>query len=121
MSKVGINTYQYSLDAPRVVDADPLTDAANHQGSRRVSRTATLDGGVSVFDGGYAPGDRSYRIRAKDKDGSLSAWAEDLVKYFSVVQLVTRYGVFSAVPRAWRRQGNDMCDVEFLLTGQEAG
>jgi len=65
---------------------------------RRVSRTATLDGGAVVTDGGYSAADRTLRIVATEVDEAAYAAVAYLVKNYSVLMVATRDGVFLGAP-----------------------
>lgn len=85
------------------IDIVPLGDTPADSFSRRVSRVATLDGGVAISDRGYSDGDRtltySYRPVSKDHD----ARAERLVRLHPTVNISTPDGLFLAVPQAFDR------------------
>ena len=115
MFYVGLSTTTYDLDGARIIKQDPATERANDRGGRRVSRSATLDGGAVVTDTGYAAADRTYRIRARDDDGDLAQWAARIVQTYSTINIATRYGFFKGTPaRWWVRDG--FVNIEILIT-----
>ena len=99
--KVGIATLTYDPDGAKVIDQVPSTELKNNAGGRRMSKTATLDGGSTVYDTGYSASDRKYIVRARDDDGELATWAERIVKNYSTIMLSTRNGLFYGVPADW--------------------
>jgi hypothetical protein len=119
MMKIGINTLTYDLQGSMVFEQDAKTEIKNNTGSRRVSRTATLDGGAVAYDSGYSASDRNYTLATIDKTGSIATWAERLVTSYTLVKLITINGVFEAIPEKWRVDKN-MVFVEFLIMSQVA-
>lgn len=71
--------------------------------SRRVTRTATLDGGAVVNDQGYSPADRTILIQfdaAADED--LIEGMRRLLRLYSSLILSLADGCFTASPSAFR-------------------
>ena len=64
--------------------------------SRRVNRVKTLDGGVVVNDGGYAVGDRTFRIAWRLQSADQFESVRRLVRLYPRVNIATREGVFLA-------------------------
>lgn len=62
MAFVSICARVFDPDGSVLLDADARSELTGV--SRRVSRTATLDGGVLVVDNGYAAGDQSLLVSA---------------------------------------------------------
>lgn len=62
MSTMAISTILFSLDAPVMLKSEADSDLQSS--SRRVSRTATLDGGCVITDSGFSHGDRTMRVKA---------------------------------------------------------
>ena len=112
--KIGISTLTYDPNGAMLLKLDPATELKNDQGGRRVSRTATLDGGASVFDSGYSVADRTYITKSIDNDGSLARWAEYITKTYTQVLLSTRFGLFVAVPSNWWVVG-EYIHIQFLI------
>lgn len=65
--------------------------------SRRVSRTATLDGGVVIDDAGYTDGDRTFNVTVRDiaqDDLDKLRWIQSV---HADHRAATRDGFFSGV------------------------
>jgi hypothetical protein len=69
-------------------------DSKVKSGSRRVSRTKTLDGGCAIYDAGFSHSDRTWTIDAVVSDAVWEAlWAIHLA--YSLVNIATAEGFFS--------------------------
>ena len=110
--KIGISTLTYDLNGARIINQDPAVEIQNNNGSRRCSRVATLDGGVSVTDTGYSAGDRDYMIETKD---NVAGWFEYICKTYSFVKISTANGVFIGVPESWKVK-NNKSQMTILIT-----
>lgn len=78
---------------------DPAT--SNASGHRRVTRTATLDGGASVHDTGYSVSDRKILVTDLRPDAESVAWVDRMTRLYGKVRISTGDGVFVAVPESW--------------------
>lgn len=64
-------------------------------GTRRVSRTRTLDGGCAIFDGGFSHSDRTWSIEARVSDALWETlWA--IMMGYALVYIATEEGFFEA-------------------------
>lgn len=113
--KIGISTETYDLDGAKALNNDPATDQKNNDGARRVSRTATLDGGCVIYDNGYTAADRKFLVRTPDDNGTIAAWAERIFKNYTSITLSTQNGIFKAAPSRWWIDGYYV-NMEFLPT-----
>jgi len=92
--------------AARVFDLDghieftPVPSNRDGERSRRVTRTATLDGGVSVSDRGFAYGDQTLVYRYKPESKEHDDRARRIVRLHATVTVATPEGVFEAAPRS---------------------
>lgn len=95
---IGVAAKTYDLDGAWIFQNDSASVPINRSASRRQSRTATLDGSVSIIDFGYADGDRDIMII----ENYPSREAVDFVKYiletYSLVNVCTEDGAYSAAP-----------------------
>lgn len=86
--------------------------------TRRVSRVATLDGGVAINDSGYAEGDRTIVAQWRP----ISKWHEDaidrLVRIHGRLRVSTREGCFLAVPERYR-PGPSRSELTLLVIERE--
>lgn len=111
MYKIGIAAAAYMDNGACVVA--PLDDAAIRSGSRRVSRTKTLDGGVVVSDSGYADGDRTLVVRL---NSTAALWDTlwRIFRYASGVIVSTHEGCYSANIRTISDQ-DSVISLEILI------
>lgn len=75
--------------------------AETRSGGRRVSRTATLDGGASVHDTGYSVADRKLMVTDLAPDTGLIDWVDRMTRMYGRVRVSTDQGVYLAVPENW--------------------
>ena len=66
--------------------------------TRRVSRTATLDGSSVITDSGYTDTDRTLEIRAEISENERDDLAY-MFKTYSLLNVSTPDGFFSCAPR----------------------
>jgi len=110
-NKIGVSTLVFDLFGAAVIPNEAGQSMRNRRGSRRATRTPTLDGGASVYDTGYTPADREVTVST-----SLLrfAWLERICQTYSQVMVTTDEGAFLAVPhRYWASDNKAHC--EFLL------
>jgi hypothetical protein len=99
---IGISTETYNLAGARVFqNTDRSTDISNRNGERRVSRTATLDGGCVITDMGYSDGDR--RVRIEEPQASVEAvdFARYIVENYNSVVITMDDGAYQAAPESY--------------------
>lgn len=87
--------------------------------TRRVGRAQTLDGGVSITDGGHSAGDRTFLVRWKVHSESEYRKVQRMVSLYTLLTVSTREGVFSAAPRSIRTQSGQGV-LELLVKEQLA-
>lgn len=98
---IGISTRIYDLNGARVFRDDELDQqyvCTNRDLQRRMSRTATLDGGVSVYDTGYAVGDRDITVRVPNASKGIIDFLTYLVQTYNEITVTTDESVFIGVP-----------------------
>jgi len=76
------------------IHVKPLPDSNLDGVSRRVSRRATIDGGVWVDDFGYSDGDRTLSIKS-NMDREDYARVKDFVQRYGELVLINDDGVFT--------------------------
>lgn len=76
----------------------PARAADAWSGSRRGTVTQTLDGGVSVYDGGYSDADRSMTAKVKNPPATLIASLRYLVAYYGQLVATCETGCYRVVP-----------------------
>jgi hypothetical protein len=92
---IAISTNIFDLNGTRIF---PQKTNENLRWSRRVSRTATLDGGVSIYDTGYAPGDRDIIVRVREASREVADWMAYILKTYNKIIVSTVESVFEGVP-----------------------
>jgi hypothetical protein len=65
--------------------------------TRRISKSATLDGGVFINDGGLSHGDRSFQIQLNSPSQSLIDTIKYMIEYHSDFTISKEDGLFSGV------------------------
>lgn len=104
MQVIGISNHSFDMDGAAVIT--PL-DAVLHEGQRRGTRTRTLDGGVVITDGGFAHGDRTFRISVAHADALHGAlWL--LFQNANRIVVTTGEGAFLATLREMTAAGGEI-------------
>jgi hypothetical protein len=89
-----------SLSAPTYDTVGALVLRARfanaYQGERRGSVTATLDGGVSVYDTGYSVADQTLSATMRNPTRAQLVTLQYLVAYYAEVVLTCATGAFLA-------------------------
>ena len=98
MMLVSVSALEYDPSGSRLMRQDARQALDNNTGQRRVSRTATLDGGCVIYDTGYAPADRTIRISTGLEH---LEFLQRMVKLYSLVRVVTDEGHFIGAPQGW--------------------
>lgn len=62
--------------------------------ARRATKTATLDGGTSVYDTGVSPGDREFEIQINNPTKALISQIKYLIENHSEFTISTIDGLF---------------------------
>ena len=103
MQKIGIASKVYMADGGFLLTL--LSDTQARSGSRRVSRTKTLDGGVVITDSGFAHGDRALRVSISS---SASLWARLWTLFQTAVMITISIdeGCFSGAPDTIQDNGD---------------
>lgn len=83
---------------------DPSSDM--HSIRRRVSRTATLDGGVAVTDFGYSAGDRTITMRFQNDTAQKDLDAlRRMMRIYAELIIYTHDGAFIVAPQSYSATG----------------
>lgn len=75
----------------------PVRFDNDYQGARRGSVTATLDGGVSVYDTGYSVGDQTLTATVRRPSKTTLTILQYLVAYYGQIIVSCETGVYSAI------------------------
>jgi hypothetical protein len=98
---IGISANIFDLAGARIfrgAELDQRKQNENLRRERRISRTATLDGGVSVYDTGYSAGDRDLTIRVPGAPREIVDFMAYLVQTYSEITVTTSESAFLGVP-----------------------
>ena len=88
----------------------------NKERARRVSRTSTLDGGVAVYDSGYADGDRTINVRVPKAASEVIAFMEYIIETYNIIRVTCLEGAFRAVPNRFTMGDDGSANLELLIT-----
>jgi hypothetical protein len=86
------------FDPVGVLVIETLSGTNDSPVSRRLSKVATLNGGVAVNDGGFSHGDREITFEYRAKNKNQDTIARRLVELHARVLVSTDEGVFDCVP-----------------------
>ena len=98
IQRIGISTSIFDADGARAVAVDGDTMTSAEYGSRRVTRSATLDGGSVAYDTGFAGSDTTLIISPIKSEKDIGDWFNYLVKNYSSVNVATPRGFYYATP-----------------------
>lgn len=90
---LSITTKDFDLNGHVLLNPD--ADSRLFDNTRRVSRTATLDGGCSIDDQGFSYGDRTLDIRQTGISADTFARLQYICRTYSSVRVSQSDGVFS--------------------------
>lgn len=111
MYKIGLSSYLYSETGSMMLMPQDMPKM--REGSRRVSRSKTLDGGVVITDSGYCDGDRTFSINTESTEAKWGVlWT--LMKDHSLIVVCTDEGAFSGVLESVRDYG-DKISINILI------
>ena len=65
--------------------------------SRRVTRTATLDGGATIEDLGYCAGDQTLNLQVRIRSPEEESRLLRLIRLYPILNLSTQYGAYRGV------------------------
>lgn len=108
--RIALSTPTYDLAGDLLFDALPESKA--HTYTRRIQRTATIDGGAVLDDMGYTNGDRSIEFEVAYSEAAFDS-LRYLVKNYGAVNLAAESGFYyGAIERVERDA--DLITVQFL-------
>jgi len=115
--RIGISTNVFDVNGAKAVSVAGETFETNNRESRRVTRTATLDGGASIYDTGFAASDNTINIVSATPDESIADFFSYLVKNYTSVNVSTPIGFYYAVPSRWELK-NSLPVLVLLISEQ---
>lgn len=111
---IGISTKIYDLRGARYfrqAELDHKKSNENYRWARRASRTKTLDGGVAVYDTGYAPGDRDIIVKVPGASPAIADFMAYLVETYNEIVVSTSESVFLGVPATFYIDGDGAANL----------
>lgn len=90
-----------------------LSDSKLNDSTRRVTRRATINGGVYLDDNGFSHGDRTFEIKAKATPGLVES-VDQLKINYSQYKCLTNEGVFNGVIQSTTIQ-DDVLNIKFYV------
>ncbi len=112
---IGISTQIFDLEGARIFRTNRDADLKNRQGGRRVSRTATLDGGVVITDTGYVDGDRDLIIEEPQASVESVAFARYIIEHYGLVNVMTDDGAYEAAPGSYKVD-DGLLTIKMMIT-----
>lgn len=110
---IGLSTETYDPAGVLLLRARPNNPFF---GQRRTTVTATLDGGVSVYDGGYSIADQTLNVTLKRPTKATMTTLQYLAAYYSQLTLCCEAGAFSAAMNF--TLSGDALTLNLRLTGR---
>jgi hypothetical protein len=96
MTRIGLATALFDIAGDMWLDILPANSQTDYV-SRRVSRTATLDGLSSIVDNGFTASDATFNIKWMPETRAEHEQLLTLVKNHSSINITTQYGYFNGV------------------------
>ena len=118
MYGIGISTTIFDLAGHRYFSAGELSPgniAKNNVLTRRLSKTATLDGGSSIYDAGYAPADRSLSVKVARPDVSIMDYFKYILRTYGTIIVTTDEAAFSAAPESLGADADGSITLSLLV------
>lgn len=100
------------------IEIDAIEDDSLATISRRVSRSATLDGGAAFNDFGLSDADRSFEVRWSPLSLNAENDVRRMVRLYALIRIATGDGVFIAAPESYRSSG-DESTLRLLISSKE--
>lgn len=103
-----------SFDLDGVLVLRRTEESRLHDNGRRVSRTATLDGGAVLTDLGWSEADRTLKIVAREVGAAELVRAEYLAKTYPLLTCATEMALYSGALSTIALDG-DKLTLTFLV------
>ena len=102
---ISITAQTYDLIGEALFEPDQASDVKSN--ARRVTRTATLDGGCSIVDQGFSHADRTLEIKKHQVSRELGDRLWYLFQTYSLLRISMPDGLFNgAIGNLSIKQGN---------------
>ena len=109
---IGLSAPTYDPDGAGMIRINAENAGQIHGGTRRQTKTATLDGGTSLYDTGFTRSDDTWTLRGPAAPGAV-ALIEHLSRSYQRIQVSTSAGMFETSVVMFQLDG---ADVEFQLS-----
>jgi hypothetical protein len=110
---ISITTPTFDLDGVLTLQRTEESDQNTH--SRRVTRTATLDGSAVLVDQGYSHADRTIKAKARQLSQDDFDRAAYLLQTYPLLVVSCEAGVFTAAPERLTPVGDGL-DLLLLVS-----
>ena len=107
MTLLALSAIDYDPDGSGLVRVTAGSALQVFGGTRRQTKTATLDGGVSLYDTGFTRTDDKWDLRGPANPGAV-ALIEHLARNYPRIRVSTFAGVFGASISSFRLDGADV-------------
>jgi len=105
---IGISALVYDTAGAKILETDNEKDLSNRKGSRRVTITATLDGGVTVYDTGFSDGDRIISVNVPAASQEDINFAEHICRAYNLITVTMLDGAYKAVPESYKIDSGEL-------------
>lgn len=109
---ISLSSVTFDLDGSVVLHNTDRSDLTNTE--RRVTRTATLDGGVVLADMGYVDGDRTLRVSVRNPSLELEGQTAYLQRTYPLVIMTCREGGFLGTIATMQHRRGEL-SIDFLV------
>lgn len=119
MEGIGLSATIFDLNGALYIrsgDLDQGVDVQNRSRERRVSRTATLDGGMSVYDTGYAVADRVLNVKIPNPSAAMAAFFAYLVETYNSIVITTGESAYEGNPMRSYHDSDGAVTLEIGIT-----
>lgn len=114
---IGLATQVFDLNGGVLLKRTSKSDISDVM--RRISRTATLDGGAVITDGGHTVADKTLEIVAEKTTRADFDAVEYLVKNYNSLIVSTEFGCYAGAPERLRLDGTTI-KLRVLVTEELA-
>ena len=110
---IAVSTIHFDPQGTRIFRH--ISDQENRTGSRRVARTATLDGGCTIYDTGYTDADRTVTVRERQPSDDAINFAARMCRSAPQVRVSMEDGCYLGVPRDFQVK-RGVLELNILIT-----
>ena len=104
---IALSAIEYDPDGAGVLALRPDSHAASRTGGRRQTKTATLDGGVSLYDTGYTITDQAWQVKVASYP-EAERLIDHLCRNYQRIRVSTDFRHVEASIASWSVDGTDI-------------